>query len=91
MQAIIKQTYEEINEERVSEPDRGQVLSFGIGDQVIVYNPAHKKGESTAFRQRWKGPYTVLTQLTPSTYTIDMDGLTRTVNADRMRKYKQAE
>jgi hypothetical protein len=86
--AFVKQVYDEENEQRVAEPDRGDLPSFTVGDQVLMYDPTHKKGESTKLLQRWKGPYVIASKVTDVTFRVVVNGVEKTIHAERMKKYQ---
>lgn len=40
--------------------DNCNLLQFDLGDCVLIYNPALSKGQSSKFREPWKGPYAII-------------------------------
>ena len=76
----------EVNEQRAEVVD-DSMPRFKIGDRVLVYDPTSKKGEPSKLKKRWKGPYVVMEQLSPVTYSLALDGLIKTVHAERMKLY----
>jgi len=89
--AFVKQAYEEVNEKRVKEPDHGAVPELKIGDEVLVYDPTHKKGESTKLKLRWKGPFPIIHQVTPVTYQLMVNGVLKTKHVESLKKYVSGE
>jgi hypothetical protein len=87
----MKQAYEEVNEKRVKEPDHGAVPELKIGDEVLVYDPTHKKGESTKLKLRWKGPFPIIHQVTPVTYQLMVNGVLKTKHVESLKKYVSGE
>ena len=86
---FIKQAHEEVNERREQQLDHGELPAFAVGDSVLVFDPTHKKGESSKLKMRWKGPFTIVEQVTAVTYRVLVHGVPRTVHAERLKKYVQ--
>lgn len=68
-------------------------FSFKPGDEVLVYFPKNLRNNQTKFNQRYKGPYTVLRKVNPSTYEIELlknNILTKdTVHIARLKLYNR--
>ena len=45
---------------------------FDIGDKVLVFSPVVQGKRTEKLADRWQGPYSVLTKVTPVTSLIDM-------------------
>ncbi len=64
-----------------------------VGDQVMLYLPAHKKGLSKKLHKCWDGPWTVKKKITEVLYRIHKPGTRRkpVVHFNRLRKYEKWE
>jgi len=64
---------------------------FKEGDQVWLYNPRRKKGQSPKLQSPWEGPYAVMERLTDVTYSIRGGRRTKpkTVHVNRLCKYHE--
>ena len=60
------------------------------GDQVWLYNPRRKKGQSPKFSSPWEGPYSVVKVLSAVTYRICASGKTacKVVHFNRLWRMK---
>jgi hypothetical protein len=79
--------YDEVNNDRVAASERLGLPDYQPGDKVLIYDPTTKKGQPSKLKQRWQGPYTIIECITPVTFSINKDGINRTVNAERMKKW----
>ena len=63
---------------------RSREKSFTVGEQVLVLIP-----NTTASKvfSRWQGPYTVTEVKSPHSYMVDVNGVSRHLHADKLRKY----
>jgi len=77
--------YKNINEEREANEENENIVSFNIGDQVVLYDPTTPPGRSRKLVQRWKGPYIVLRKISSVVYEIAADGKSQKVNVHRLR------
>lgn len=50
---------------------------IAIGDQVWLYNPAVKRGQTKKLSSMWKGPYTVIDKCGPVNFRIQLIGGTQ--------------
>lgn len=54
--------------------DRGaRLVTFGVGDLVLLLRPS----VSQKLLARWKGPYTIVSRLSPTTYQVKKDRLAK--------------
>jgi transposase InsO family protein/bacterioferritin (cytochrome b1) len=47
-------------------------FDFKAGDEVLLYYPKNLRNNKTKFSQRYRGPFTVLRKVNPSSYEIEM-------------------
>ncbi len=67
-------------------------ISYTPGDKVWLFTPRVKPGESTKWRQRWSGPWTVRRKINDVMYQLTPDPRwdrvgTEVVSIDRMKKF----
>ena len=62
---------------------------YNVGDAVWFHNPVRKKGLSLKFQQPWRGPYTVIGNLSDVLYKIQLNprGKPKIVHHDRLKPY----
>jgi len=63
---------------------RSRPKSFVVGDQVLILTP--NTTSSKVFKQ-WLGPGTITEVKSPHSYMVDIDGVTRHIHVDKLRKY----
>jgi predicted aspartyl protease len=63
-------------------------IEFVVGDQVFVYFPASKPGESNKLEPKWRGPFTVATKFDKLTYEVKMGNESKVVHVQRMIPYR---
>ena len=65
--------------------------TFKPGDEVYVFFPRYKPGQSPKFTSFWKGPFKVLKKFTDVNYEVDCGprGRSQIIHVDRMRMKKE--
>ena len=65
--------------------------TFKSGDEVYVFFPRYKPGQSPKFTSFWKGPYKVLRKFSDVNYEVDCGprGRSQIIHVDRMRIKKE--
>ena len=70
--------------------DRHRNEEFEPGEQVMLFNPAIKKGLSTKLSKQWTGPYRILERTAPQLYKLlrpDNKPLPAAVHVQRLKRY----
>jgi hypothetical protein len=49
---------------------KNRLKSFNVGEYVMLFQPASKKGISSKLLHKWKGPFTIIAQTSPVNYVI---------------------
>ena len=65
-------------------------VQYQIGQQVRIFIPAVKRGQSRKFTHQWIGPYTIIEQLSPVTYRVKSNNdriISSAVHVQRMKPY----
>ena len=87
--------YMDVKQERQkSYYDRSKYgLSYKVGEEVLVFNPTAKKGETRKFTSFNRGPYIIVETINYLNFEVE-DKKTRKaikVHYDRLKKYKTRE
>ena len=84
--ARVKEILQEVNQQRDESALMAKILNLKVGDEVFLYDPSNKKGESSKLKKRWLGPYKVLERKSPTVYVINKDGHADSVAVERLKK-----
>jgi hypothetical protein len=83
----IQEIMQQVNDDRVSNWEQPQLVTFDVGDEVYLYDPTTYEGLSSKLVNRWKGPYTVLERVNTVNYIILKDNKPHTVHVHRLKKH----
>jgi hypothetical protein len=82
--ARVTEILQEINQDRTTTIQH-LPAQYAPGDEVWLFKPNIKPGASDKLTVKWKGPYTVLSRVTNTTYRICKNGKEQTVNEHRLQ------
>ena len=63
--------------------------NYKVGDQLLLYTPALKKGKSKKLSSRWTGPYRILEVLSDVVFQVRLNGQVKDkiVNHNRLKPF----
>ena len=86
--------YIDVEERQKSYYDRSKYgTSYKVGEEVLVFNPTVKRGETRKFTSFYKGPYIIVEIINDLNFKVE-DKKTRKaikVHYNRLKKYKTQE